>query len=133
MMILRSADASPFGRKARMAIDVLGLSDRVTIVPGDPLDEKDTLRLENPLGKMPCLLTADGTAIYDSGVIIEFLGGVAAAQAQRASALSGQPVSARPSAPEAVCQQMSVVGAACKAEECRAMFQQAAKSLACGG
>jgi len=71
--VLRSTLTSPFGRKARMAIDVLGLSDRVTIVPGDPLDEKDTLRLENPLGKMPCLLTADGTAIYDSGVVIEFL------------------------------------------------------------
>ena len=67
-----------------------------------------------------------------AGVIIEFLGGVASAQQQRASALAGQQGFTRPNAPEAVCQQMSLVGAACKADECRAMFQQAAKGLACG-
>lgn len=71
--VLRSTVTSPFGRKVRMAFDVLGLSDRVTLVPADTLDENDTLRQQNPLGKMPCLLTADGSAIYDSGVIIEFL------------------------------------------------------------
>ncbi len=61
-----------------MAIDVLGLSGRVTIVPADTLDENDTLRLENPLGKLPCLLLTDGTALYDSTVIVEFLQEVAA-------------------------------------------------------
>ncbi|HZL32014.1 MAG TPA: glutathione S-transferase family protein [Pseudolabrys sp.] len=71
--VLRSTVTSPFGRKVRMAIDVLGLSDRVTMAPADTLDESDTLRQQNPLGKMPCLLLADGTAMYDSGVIIEFL------------------------------------------------------------
>ena len=75
--VLRSTMTSPFGRKTRMAAEVLGLNDRITLVPGDPLDEKDTLRQQNPLGKMPCLVTADGTAIYDSGVIIEFLQEVA--------------------------------------------------------
>ncbi len=71
--VLRTTVTSPFGRKARMAIDVLGLPDRITLVPADPLDESDTLRQQNPLGKMPCLLLDDGTSIYDSGVIIEFL------------------------------------------------------------
>jgi glutathione S-transferase len=71
--VLRSTLTSPFGRKVRMAIDVLGLQDRVTVVPANTLDENDTLRQQNPLGKMPCLLRADGVAIYDSGVIIEFL------------------------------------------------------------
>jgi glutathione S-transferase len=61
-----------------MAIDVLGLGDRVTIVPANTLDENDTLRLQNPLGKLPCLLLADGTALYDSTVIIEFLQEIAA-------------------------------------------------------
>jgi len=70
---LRSTLTSPFGRKVRMAIDVLGLTGRVTIVPADTLDENDTLRQQNPLGKLPCLLLADGTAIFDSRVIIEFL------------------------------------------------------------
>jgi len=75
--VLRSTVTSPFGRKVRMAIDALGLSDRVTLVPADPLDEKDTLREQNPLGKMPCLVRGDGSAIYDSGIIIEFLQEVA--------------------------------------------------------
>jgi glutathione S-transferase len=72
--VLRTSLTSPFGRKVRMAIDALGLSDRVTLVPADPLDENDTLRQQNPL---PCLVRADGDAIYDSGVIIEFLQDVA--------------------------------------------------------
>jgi glutathione S-transferase len=75
--VLRSTLTSPFGRKVRMAIDVLDLSARVTLVPADPLDESDTLRQQNPLGKMPCLVLADGSTIYDSGVIIEYLQDVA--------------------------------------------------------
>ena len=75
--VLRSTLTSPFGRKARIAAEVLGLSSRITLVPADPLDANDTLRAQNPLGKMPCLLMADGSAIYDSGVIIEFLQTVA--------------------------------------------------------
>ena len=75
--ILRSTPTSPFGRKVRMAIEALGLSERVTVTPADPLDENDTLRQQNPLGKMPCLVLADGSAIYDSGIIIEFLQDVA--------------------------------------------------------
>jgi glutathione S-transferase len=71
--VLRSTLTSPFGRKVRMAMLVLGLERRITIVPADTLDESDTLRTQNPLGKMPCLLLADGTALYDSRVIIEFL------------------------------------------------------------
>jgi glutathione S-transferase len=71
--VLRSTLTSPFGRKVRMAIDVLGLGDRVTIVSANTLDENDTLRQQNPLGKLPCLLLPDGTALYDSTVIIEFL------------------------------------------------------------
>jgi glutathione S-transferase len=71
--VLRTSLTSPFGRKVRMAIDVLGLSDRITVVPADPLDENDTLRQQNPLGKMPCLVLSDGTSIYDSGIIIEYL------------------------------------------------------------
>ena len=71
--VLRSTATSPFGRKVRMAIEVLGIGHLVAIEPADTLDANDTLRQQNPLGKMPCLLLPDGTAIYDSGVIIEFL------------------------------------------------------------
>src|SRR6185437_13353957 len=75
--VLRSTVTSPFGRKVRMAAQVLGLSARITLEPADTLDEADMLRTQNPLGKMPCLLLADGSALYDSHVIIEFLQEVA--------------------------------------------------------
>jgi glutathione S-transferase len=71
--VLRSTLTSPFGRKVRMAIDVLGLGERISVEPANPLDENDTLRQQNALGKMPCLVLSDGTSIYDSGVIIEYL------------------------------------------------------------
>jgi len=71
--VLRSTLTSPFGRKVRMAIEALELSERVTVTPADPLDENDSLRHQNPLGKMPCLVLADGSTIYDSSIIIEFL------------------------------------------------------------
>src|SRR3954470_19428243 len=71
--VLRTTVTSPFGRKVRMAIEVLGIGHLVTIEPADTLDANDTLRQQNPLGKMPCLLLPDGRSIYDSGVIIEFL------------------------------------------------------------
>jgi glutathione S-transferase len=74
---LRSTLTSPFGRKVRMAIEALGLANRITVSPADPLDEKDTLRQQNPLGKMPCLVMADGSTIYDSGIIIEYLQDIA--------------------------------------------------------
>ena len=79
--VLRSTLTSPFGRKVRIAIDVLGLSERITVVPADTLDENDSLRQQNPLGKLPCLLLADGTVLFDSGVIIEFLQEVAGGEA----------------------------------------------------
>lgn len=72
-LTLRSTLTSPFGRKVRMAALVLGVSNRLTLHPADTLDETDTLRQQNPLGKMPCLLLPDGTAIYDSRTIIELL------------------------------------------------------------
>lgn len=70
---MRSTVTSPFGRKVRMAAGVLGLSDRIALEPANTLDETDSLRQQNPLGKMPCLLLADGAPLYDSRVVIEFL------------------------------------------------------------
>lgn len=72
-MILRSSSASPFGRKVKIAASLLGLMDRVAVVAADPRDEKDSLRQQNPLGKIPVLILADGTALYDSRVIVEYL------------------------------------------------------------
>ncbi len=73
MFTLRTTPTSPFGRKVRIGAAVLGLQDHLNLVPADTLDPADTLRHQNPLGKMPCLLLEDGTPLYDSGVILEFL------------------------------------------------------------
>jgi glutathione S-transferase len=71
-MLLYSTPTSPFGRKAKIAAFSHGLRDRIEIVKADPWSEGDVLRQVNPLGKMPALITEDGTAIYDSGVILDY-------------------------------------------------------------
>lgn len=73
MMILRSAPPSPFGRKVRIALSVLGFDDEVRIEAADTGDEHESLRTQNPLGKIPVLIVEDGTAYYDSRVILEYL------------------------------------------------------------
>ena len=78
--ILRTTLTSPVGRKVRMAAEVLGLGDRVTVEPTDVADPQDTLRQQNPIGKMPCLVRADGSSLFDSSVIIEFLQFVASTE-----------------------------------------------------
>jgi len=73
MMILRSTPPSPFGRKAVIAASVLGLSDQIKIEPADPTNPADTLRTQNPVGKIPILITEDGLSLFDSRVILEYL------------------------------------------------------------
>lgn len=72
-MLLRSAPASPFGRKVKIAAALLGLSDRIEIVQTDTTDPNDPLRSANPLGKIPTLELPDGTALFDSRVIVDYL------------------------------------------------------------
>lgn len=71
--ILRSVAASPFGRKVRIAAAVCGLDDRFAIEAADTLNPADSLRSQNPLGKIPTLILEDGSTLYDSRVIVEFL------------------------------------------------------------
>jgi glutathione S-transferase len=73
MLVLRSSPASPFGRKVRIAAALIGLSDRIEVVAADTNDPGDSLRGQNPLGKIPTLITEDGAALYDSSVIVEYL------------------------------------------------------------
>jgi glutathione S-transferase len=73
MLILRSTPPSPFGRKVNIAIDVLGLRREVTIQPADLQDATDTIRKQNPVGKIPALVLEDGSALFDSRVILEYL------------------------------------------------------------
>jgi glutathione S-transferase len=72
-MILRSTSASPFGRKVRIAIKLLGLEDKIELKETDLNDPADTIRKQNPLGKIPALLLDDGGALFDSRVILDYL------------------------------------------------------------
>jgi glutathione S-transferase len=73
MMILRSSPPSPFGRKVKLALGILGLDSEVTIEKADPTDANDSLRQQNPLGKIPALIIEDGAVLYDSPVILDYL------------------------------------------------------------
>jgi glutathione S-transferase len=73
MLVLRSSDASPFGRKVKIAAHLLGLYDRIEVVATDTSDPSDEIRQQNPLGKIPALILEDGTVLYDSRVIVEYL------------------------------------------------------------
>jgi glutathione S-transferase len=72
-MILRSSPTSPFVRKVRIAISLLGFDDKVEVRETDLNDAGDSIRKQNPLGKIPALVLDDGETLYDSRVILEYL------------------------------------------------------------
>ena len=73
MMILRTSPPSPFGRKVILAASLLGLSSQIKIEKADPSDASDSLRAQNPVGKIPILILDDGSTLFDSRVILEYL------------------------------------------------------------
>ena len=72
MKLLYSA-TSPFVRKVSIVLIETGLSDRVEHVPTNPWDPQSDLPAQNPIGKVPTLISAQGVEIFDSSVICEFL------------------------------------------------------------
>jgi glutathione S-transferase len=73
MLILRSALASPFVRKVRIAASVLGLDREIKLEAADTANPADMIRQQNPLGKIPALVLEDGTVLFDSRVILDYL------------------------------------------------------------
>ena len=71
-MKLFSAGPSPFGRKVKIALHVLSIMTDVEVIATDTSQPDSENRKQNPLGKIPTLLT-DGKAIYDSRVILDYL------------------------------------------------------------
>src|SRR2546423_13419741 len=63
---------SPYARKARIITHELGLGSRVECTTVQ-LPADAAFRAVNPLGKIPALVLDDGSAIYDSPVICEYL------------------------------------------------------------
>ena len=70
-MKLLSAPASPFARKVRIVLAEKRIECDIATVDVQP--QENEVNAHNPLGKIPTLVLDDGTAIYDSRVIVEFL------------------------------------------------------------
>jgi glutathione S-transferase len=79
MMKLHWSPRSPFVRKVMVAAHELGLADRIQTTRTVVAMQKPARALlpENPLGKIPTLVLADGTVLYDSLVIVEYLDSLA--------------------------------------------------------
>jgi len=69
------APASPFVRKCLVAAAELGLRERIELVSAaaHPVNRDKNVVAHNPLGKIPTLLADDGSVLYDSRVICEYL------------------------------------------------------------
>jgi len=74
-MKLIHAPTSPFVRKVMVVAHELGLADAIAIEfnPASPLQRDPALTGHNPLGKIPALIVDDGTVLFDSPVICEYL------------------------------------------------------------
>src|SRR6516164_1899259 len=74
-MKLHWSPRSPFVRKVMIVAHEAGLVDRLTLVRTVAASTKPhpELMRDNPLSKIPTLVLDDGTALYDSPVICEYL------------------------------------------------------------
>ena len=52
---------------------MLGLEREIALEPADTMNASDSVRQQNPLGKIPALVLEDGTVLFDSRVILEYL------------------------------------------------------------
>ena len=65
---------SPYVRKARIVLAEKKIDYEFEL--DNPWDEKSRVADANPLGKVPVLVLEDGSTLFDSRVIVEFLDGV---------------------------------------------------------
>lgn len=77
-MKLYASVTSPYVRKVRVLAREAGLTARIDEIPAtvSPVVRDEQVARANPLGKLPALLLDDGTALYDSPVICEYLDGL---------------------------------------------------------
>jgi glutathione S-transferase len=69
--------ASPFVRKVMVCAAELGLAIERLPSGAHPVNRDRTIVADNPLGQVPTFLADDGTVLYDSRVICEYLDGLA--------------------------------------------------------
>jgi glutathione S-transferase len=74
-MKLYYSATSPYVRKCLVSAHELGLREQIELLPAapHPVNRDRALVVCNPLGKVPTLVTEDGTVLYDSRVICEYL------------------------------------------------------------
>jgi glutathione S-transferase len=70
-MKLLASLASPYTRKVRVFLAEKKIECELELVDVAPID--NAVNAHNPLGKIPTLILDDGTPLYDSRVIVEFL------------------------------------------------------------
>lgn len=75
-MKLYYSSTSPFVRKVNIFAIEAGLDKQVEWVKTNPWQAEEGLTTENPLSKIPTLITDDEKVIYDSRVICEYLDSV---------------------------------------------------------
>ena len=71
VMKLFASHTSPYARKVRIVLSEKRIE--CELVPTDVSVPEHPAVAINPLGKIPVLLLDDGTAVYDSAVIVEYL------------------------------------------------------------
>jgi glutathione S-transferase len=74
-MKLYHSPTSPYVRKVMVTLHLTGQLGEVELIPGSgtPLEVNNETIGVNPLGKIPCLITDQGAAIFDSRVICHYL------------------------------------------------------------
>ncbi len=75
-MKLHFNPASPFVRMVRVTAHEAGVADEIEIVPTgavSPVEVHQGVAADNPLGKIPCLVTDHGHSLFDARVICEYL------------------------------------------------------------
>src|SRR5438445_3928131 len=70
-MKLLASTASPYARKVRIVLAEKKIECELQPVDVSPVD--NPVNAHNPLGKIPTLVLDDGTTLFDSRVIVEFL------------------------------------------------------------
>lgn len=72
-MKLRYSATSPYVRKVLVCAIELGLIDRIELDDTNVWSPETSIRKNNPLGKVPCLILDDDQNLFDSPVICEYL------------------------------------------------------------
>jgi glutathione S-transferase len=72
-MKLYYSPTSPYVRKVNVCAIELDLIDELERIVTNPWENDADLLTDNPLSKVPTLITDDGMVLYDSPVICEFL------------------------------------------------------------